>query len=137
MRLNFLAGTAVVLALGWCSPAGSSPSGPPPDDWKNFASLDDSAVVFGDALTAITAKASSDLLGVSMDRAEFTRKIRGMAWRVRALAANGDGSARSQAEALQKAVFEEAGLVPDQDFLARAEPQTAVLNSVLEHRRGV
>lgn len=136
--------TAAVLA-GWIGVAGTSAAAveaaglPPPvgseGAWSDFASRDGSEIAFGDALAAITDKASRDLLGKPVNRENLRRRIRNFAWRVRGQI-DRDG-ARETAEALRQVIFVGERFVPDQDFGARAEAETAVLSSVLEHKRGV
>lgn len=124
-------GTAAVPASASEVPAPAGIDG----GWSDFVTREGSEIGFVDALTAITDKASRDLLGTPADREGMRRWIRQMAWKVRSQLV--EGGARQTAEAFQHAFFTVEGFTPDLDFAARAEPETTVLSSVIENRRGM
>lgn len=137
---HFLAG-AVLAAWAVCGGVACAQAGvlPAPSGsegaWSDFASREGDEIAFGDALAAITDKGSQDLLGHGIDRAELREKIRQLAWKVRSGIV--EGGPQETAEAFRHAFFVVEGLVPDPEFGAKMEAETAILSTVLETKRGV
>jgi regulator of sirC expression with transglutaminase-like and TPR domain len=142
-RFKSLAAMTIVTSLllgpgtGWSGEEGMEV------DWKCFASPECAQVSFVDMLIAITDKASVDLFGVPVDRQGMRRYFKDLAWKVR-LGTSDDiastaaaGTARKAAAEIARVVFGEERFVPDLNFAARAEADTAVLSAVITGRRGV
>jgi tetratricopeptide (TPR) repeat protein len=105
------------------------------EEWNDFVTREPDAIVLADSLAAITDKASRDLLGKPVDQPALIDAFRRISWKTRSQIIQ--GGAGETAAALRHAVFTVEGLVPDQDFAARADTATALLSEVLEHHRGV